>query len=307
MFLSCATPSCKRKLPASSTTGLCHGCVKHWKRWGVPVAGFIPSHDLRAIAAEFMQEVNPTQADIANALRIMRGTRHREGPWSERPAYRLQPLLKGRLHQRLPHLLLGRRKAPSLIGLSTALVHYQLANTMIGTRGTYSQYLAGASFFGRRGVIATKGQDVFKGDAKSAGYRLHLTDYSAIGRECLRAGGVLGFNPKARWFADRITSMFIEGLQSARYRSPLVVPYGTFRTTASGDHPLDTRFSTKAPVPSVYHNEIRRSSGLINGKWPDGIDLSWEELEAERLRPAPSLFAVQTTKTALDTSWVFNA
>jgi hypothetical protein len=133
-----------------------------------------------------------------------------------------------------------------------------------------------------------------------------MTDFSAIGRECLKAGEVLGINSKSRSVSDRITSIYLEGLQSGRYRPAIVLPYGCFPTAAPGDHPLDHRFSKASHVAPQYRDQIRRASGLIAGEWPDGIDLSWEEQEEQRRRPKPNPFAIHTIATAPDVSWVFN-
>lgn len=307
-FGTCANPGCARRVPKSSKIGLCGGCEKHWRRWGVPTGGYIASLDLLNIANQLMREVSPAQSEIAAALRIMRGTRYREGPWEERPPYRLQPLLHGRFNVRLPHLLVGRRKVPTMRGLGMALAHYHLADQVSGTRGSYSQYLAGATFYCRRYVAAPKGADVLTGGAKSAAYRLHTTDFSTIGREVLKAGKALGIDPKSRWAADRITSLYFEGLAAGRYHPVVVLPHGSFPTTAPGDHPLDHRLPTDPAIPPEHRNAIRRASGRIGTQYPVGLDLPWEaqltHRATQRSAAAPSPYQITRTTEAPDTSWL---
>lgn len=311
-MLTCANPACARPLTGSgrhASANLCGGCGKHWDRWSVPTAGFISSLDLQGVARELLAEMTPTKAEIVAALRIMRGSRHREGPWGERPAYRVAPLLHGRVHRRLPHLLVGRRREPSKLGLAMALAHYLLANRVIGTKGTYSQFLAGATWYNRRSPSAPKGgEDVLKGEAKTAGYRLHVNDFSAIGREVLRASAALGLDPRSGGVADRITAIYHEGLAAGRYHRPVVVPYGSFPTTAPGDHPLDFRMMPSPAVPRRYHQVIRRASGRIAGEWPKCLDLSWDEQVAAAQRSRPhSLNTLTITDEVPDTGWLFGS
>lgn len=302
----CVNPSCNRTIKPRHTHHLCGGCAAHWRRYTVPVAGFIASSDLKYVSKRFLQDIKPTPSEITEALKIMRGTRHRVGPWSERPAYRLQPLLHGTWNQRLPHLLVGRRMEPNLMSLMNAVVHWHLAAHIIGTASQYNHYLAGATFYGRRGVIAPKGVEVLKGNAKSAGYRLSEVDFSVIGQSCLKAVAVLGVHLKDRRMSDKIASIYAEGFTEGHCQRPVVLPYGTFATTASGDHPLDHRYSKASPVPSHLKNSIRRASGLIKGSWPDGIDLSWEEHDHIRRQPKPRTFIMKTTDSTPDVAWIFN-
>lgn len=302
----CVNPSCNRTIKPRNTQHLCFGCETHWRKNIVPVAGFIASGDLKYITKQFLADLNSTKADVAAALRIMRGTRHREGPWSERPAYRLQPLLHGRWNQRLPHLLVGRRFEPSLKSLINALVHWHLATQIIRTASQYSHYLAGATFYGRRAPIAPKGVEVLKGDMRTAGYRLSAVDFSAIGQRCLKAGAVLGVHPEDRRISDRIISLYANGVEAGHCHRPVVLPYGTFATPAAGDHPFDHMYSWASPVPPQYTDVVRRASGLIKGAWPEGLDLSWEEREHLRRQPRPHPHRITTTDSTPDVAWIFN-
>jgi hypothetical protein len=302
----CVNPSCNRAIKPRNTCHLCFGCETHWRWYSTPVAGFIASGDLKYVTKQFLADLKPPNAEAKDALRIVRGTRYREGAWSERPAFRLQPLLHGRWNQRLPHLLVGRRFEPSLKALINAIVHWHLASNIIGTGGQYSHFLAGATHYGRRAPIAPKGDDVLKGNAKSAGYRLSVVDFSAIGQHCLKAGRLLGVHPKDRRVSDKIVSIYAAGVEAGDCHRPVVLPYGSFPTTASGDHPFDHRFSKDSPVPSHLKGAIRRASGLIKkGAWPAGIDLSWEEGECVRRQPKPNPYLTKTTNSTPDVGWIF--
>lgn len=302
----CANRGCTRRVPQRSTIGLCWGCERHWRRFGVPTGGFIGSSDLQKVAGVFLKEVAPTKSEITAALRILRGKRYREGPWENRPAYRLQPLLHGSGARRLPHLLVGRRKAPSMRSLGMALCHYHLANTVLGTRGPYSQFLAGATFYCRRSPVAPSGADILTGGAKSAGYRLHVTDYSAMGREVLKAGKALGVHATSREVSDRITSIYLEGFASGRYRPAVLVPYGCYPSPAPGDHPLDHYHPDQPSTDRRYRNKVRRASGMIGREWPEGLDLTPEDQLAARLeahRKTTEHLRVATT-AAPSTDWL---
>lgn len=221
----CANPACNRPIPARATHHLCWQCDRHWRKQVLPAAGFIASGDLKYVASRFIAETRPTEADTATALRLMRGTRHREGAWVDRPAYRLQPLLNGRVNTRIPHLLAGRRSTPTLRALMKSIVHWHLANQIIGTGAQYSFYLAGASFYERRSPLAPKGAEVSKVGRRTASYRLTEVDYSAIGQRCLKASSILGFNPKSRDVSDRIVSLYAEALEAGVCHGQVVLPY----------------------------------------------------------------------------------
>ena len=306
-MIPCANPGCTRSTTPRSFSGLCRGCEAHWQRFTVPTGGFFSSLDLQQLGRELLAETNPTKADMTEALKIMRGPRHRSGPWDQRPSYRLTPLLHGRWNTRLPHVLVGRRKAPSQRGLGMALVHYHLAIRVLGVRPRYAAYLAGCTWMGRKGVSAPKGAEVLKGGAKSAAYHLHITDFGAVGRTVLKAGEKIGLPRRSRWVGDRITSLYFAGLADGRYRPAIIVPRGCFRTTAMGDHPLDHRLGSDPWIPREYRQTIRRASGMIGRQWPTGLDQPWEEATAQCSdQPHRNSFQIITTDSAPDTGWIFN-
>lgn len=311
MPLPCANPACRLHVVCKTVTGLCSLCEREWLRYRYPVGGFIPSNSLWVVGKTFLKAHNPTQSEMTEALKIMRGPRHRSGPWEQRPPYRLSPLLYGRWNVRLPHVLVGRRREPSMRGLSMALAHYHLAKSILGTTSRYPLYLAGCTWMSRSGLSAPKGAEVLKGDAKHTGYRLHLTDYTSVGRTVLKAGETLGLQKYDREVTDRITSIYLELLHEGTCRGPVVVPRGSRPTFALGDNPFDHLLPANHHVPRQYHNKIRRASGAISREWPEGMDLSWEDVEAQRqaIREAErrrhQANRTTYTDTTPDTSWLF--
>ncbi|MEP4247674.1 hypothetical protein [Tateyamaria sp.] len=105
--------------------------------------------------------------------------------------------------------------------------------------------------------------------------------------------------------SDKIVSTYAAGVEAGHCRRPVVLPFGTFPTTAAGDHSLDHRFSKTSPVPPHLKGAIRRSSGLIKGDWLEGIDLSWEEHEHIRRQPKPNPYLTKTTDSTPDVGWIF--
>lgn len=301
-MLVCQNPACRRM--ASSQTNLCRQCAWRWLRRGVPAGGFISSLDLRKIGRRFMVETAPSNGDVTAALRIMRGTRYRQGPWEERPAYRVQPLLKGRWNVRLPHLLVGRRRCPSLRGLEMAIAHYHLARSTLGAGSAYASYLAGATWYCRKVVAAPDLSEVLKGGAKSSAYLLHVADFGAIGRTALKAGEVLGLPRNARWVGERLTALYLDAQEQGHCRPPVVVPFGALPTRAAGDNALDHFLPVYRGIPREHQNSFRRATGLIKGEYPVGLDLGWEEREAAR-REQANPYSVAVATQDVPTDWIF--
>ena len=53
----CANPSCKNSIKARGLSHLCWQCDAHWRRFVVPVAGFMPSGDIKVIAKFFFYDM----------------------------------------------------------------------------------------------------------------------------------------------------------------------------------------------------------------------------------------------------------
>lgn len=185
-----------------------------------------------------------------------------------------------------------------------ALAHYHLARSVMGTRGTYAQFLAGATYFRRRGMAAPIGKsgEVLLGDAKGAGYRLSVTDFNAIGRTVLKAGEAMGIPRNARWVEDQFTDRYFQGVADGRFRMPVTVDRQAKPTTAAGDHPLDHWTGHVRELPREFRDKLRRATGDINRVWPEWLDVPPEQ----RPKPHQIAFDRSRVRTApVATDWLF--
>ncbi len=309
----CASAHCTNSLSLASVTmrdsnktGLCGGCSAILSKHALPIGGFIPSPALRSLAKLVIAKTNPTQAEISEAIRHARGPSYPNGPWDKRPAYRVNPLVHGRATRRLPHILLGRRKAPTEVTIAASYIHAALARSVIGTGPRYQRFLAGASFYGRRGVCPPKGrkEEVFHGGRKGIGYRLSSTDFAMLGTHALRSANKLGLTLKDRFLLEFIMVTYQRGVSDGLYHPPVSVPRHAIKTCQAGDHPLDHFLADNSGVPSQYLRKNRRASGLIGGQWPVGIDPLDELLrhnDAPRSVPPAEALPVKTP----DTRWIW--
>ncbi|SIT81198.1 hypothetical protein SAMN05421665_1232 [Yoonia rosea] len=293
--------------------GLCVTCFNRYHALRMPVAGFISSLDLRHVANIIIKEQGFTYSDQQAALRAIRGSRYPTGPWDDRPSYRLTPLLhgKGKL-VKLPHLLVGRRRNPSIESLVMALVHYHLCDRVMGITGSYRWFLTGATYYQRRGVSAPKGSEVLTGGAGHTGYLLHTSDFVYIGMEVIKACSQLGINPRSRQLSDRITQFYHEGLAAGTYHRQLLCTPWARRTQAMGDHPLSTRIQFKY---SPHWGHIRLPTGYLQGpdkRYPHDLDETPQD-RAEvlhrhkvHLAAKADIFKVQTSTIQPPTDWLFH-
>lgn len=300
----CANPSCTHRLPKNAQANLCGACEKHWRRTCLPMAGFISSMDLQVIGREFLKTHRPTPAESAEVLRLLRGPRHPVGDWNDRPTPRLAPLIHGRVNVRRPHVLVGRRKPPTMVGFAKGIVHHVLGRTVIGTGTVYNDYLAGATFYDRRAVTAPKGVEIAKNTGKVTGYRLQQSDLSEIGRVIRRAALKIGIDAEGREVTEWVTTRYLRGVEAGDFHKPVVVPLWVQPTSAGGDHPFDHWIPDRADVPRQYRHKIRRASGRVGRESPEGLDMSHEEIEAIRRQPEPARNTITTTE-APSTEWLF--
>ena len=275
-MFTCASPSCGNPRAAYSTACLCKSCHWFFEKWGFPIAGYFGSLDLQRLGTDLMREIRPTQGDLTAALRVLRGSRYPVGPWEQRPAYRMAPLMTQRYNKRLPHLLVGRRKPPSIRSLSMALTHYLLGKHVLGTGKTYNCFLAGGSYYVRRAPMAPRSEDVLLGGSK-AGYRLQRSDYTTIGREVLKACQCLGVDPDGRLSGNLVTSLYFAGLQAGEYRSSVMIPSTVLRSSAAGDSVFDHYIPSDLSAPRQYWGKVRRASGKIGREHPVGLDVHPED------------------------------
>ena len=309
MYVQCANALCTNQVRGNiehrgknhSRTGLCHSCWSVVRSTGVPIAGFIPSTAVNSVAQQLLRKVNPTREEVGNAVRFARGTRHRTGDWDDRPAYRMAPIKYGRANVRLPHLLVGRRRSPSPQSLAAAFVQYTLAGEIIGTGELYNRFLAGGTFFSRRGLCVPPGKkhEVLKGDCAYSKWTLGYRDLSILGTHALKAAGRLGIDKQDSDLRAFVVVAYMRGLRAGAFNPPVSVPLYSMPTNYLGDHPHDHQYGPMANVPRRYRKAIRRSSGLVNKAWPSGIDPQSHLIPQVKpeVRPAPQL--------KLNTDWIF--
>ncbi|QFT74018.1 hypothetical protein FIU92_13350 [Ruegeria sp. THAF33] len=277
----CASVTCTNPLPAFEYTerppqrwGLCSRCRGVVQNRGVALGGYIPGGAINAVARSVMKQTKPTPQEIAEAVRLTRGTRHRVGDWSDRPTYRMAVLRHGRARERLPHLLIGRRHVPNASAIVRSFVHYVLAREFLGTGHRYQVYLVGGTFMGRQGLCVPPGRkdEVLTGDVQYSKYRLSYNDFAIIGTHTLKAAEKLGLRRSDRDLTAFIAVAYGRLLASGEAFPPVSVPIRSMKTDMLGDSLFDHVLPRSPAIPPRYHKMIRRSSGLIAGKWPEGID-----------------------------------
>jgi hypothetical protein len=310
----CPAPAAKEKPRIASQYGLCCICRYRLTRNLVPTCGLIPSPALSVIAKELLADLKPTKGDLADAVRMMRGSRHREGLWQDRPVYSTAVVHtrspRPKLARRMPEFLIGRRLAPTPRAIMSAAIHYHLAIHVLGLGQQPALYLAGASYFCRRALIRPTGQRrEYRGKVVNNAYHLRFSEFIAIGRLVLKAAVVLGVNTShSSW----ITVRYLDGVKAGQFRKPIVVHPLAGITTGAGDHPLDTFLPHPDLTPSLprFNSKIRRASGKICGRaeYPEGLDVSLEEL-SERVRHNAQLHHNQNQiklSDAPSTNWLFS-
>ncbi len=306
---TCASPTCDNPLPAFEYTerlpqrwGLCSRCRAVVQNRGVPLGGYIPGGAINTIARSVKKKTKPSQSEIAEAVRIVRGTRHRVGDWDDRPAYRMAVLRHGKAKERLPHLLVGRRHEPNASVIFRAFTHYVIAREVLGTGHRYNVYLVGGTYMGRQGLCVPPGRkaEVLTGDVRYSKYRLSYADVAIVGTHTLKAAEKLGLRRPDRDLTAFIVTAYGRLLASGDAFPPVSVPIRSMKTDMLGDSLFDHVLPRSPAIPLRYHKVIRRSSGLIKGKWPEGID-PVSDL-ASRPTPPPKPKAPPMP----DPSWLFD-
>lgn len=304
----CASATCDNPLPAyefrqrlPGRWGLCSRCRSVVQNCGVPLGGYIPGGAINTVARSVLRHIKPTQSDIAKALKFARGTRHRVGDWADRPAYRMAPLRYGRARERLPHLLVGRRHEPNASVIVRSFVHYTLAREFVGTGHKYNLFLAGGTFMGRSGLCVPPGRkdEVLTGDVRYSKYRLSYADFAIVGTHALRSAERLGLHRTDRDLTAFITTAYGRLLASGDAHPPVSVPIRSMRTDYLGDNLFDHVLPRSPKIPLRYHKAIRRSSGLIAGEWPVGLD------PVSDLTPRPATPPVPPAPPTPPTDWLF--
>ena len=315
-MLPCVNPQCNRtqfRETPSRPTRLCKPCRNRLTMQLVPTCGLIPSPTLGVLAGDLQLHLKPTPSEQSDAVRLVRGSRHRQGPWQGRPMYSAAVVHayapKPKMSRRMPEFLIGRRRQPNPTGILAAYVHYQLALSVLGIGKQAALYLAGATFFGRRALIRPKGvRREYRGRVVRNAYYLNFEEFVAIGRLAIKAAAILGANKR---HAPQIAASYLLGVEAGRYNPPIVVHPLSGITSSSGDHPLDVFLPHPELTPSLprFHSKIRRSSGKICGRseYPVGLDVSLEEQAAQRktrLEADRNRNSIQMTEAA-STAWLF--
>jgi len=306
---SCANPAASEaQLRKNNRFGLCRACRNKLTFDCVPTSGFIPSGALRVLSKELKDHLKPTASEIKDCIRFVRGTRHREGAWSDRPAYSHNVVHahspRPPMSRRLPQFLCGRRKAPTELSVMTAYVHYWLARHHLGLGHRAAIFLAGASFFQRRALARPIGQRrEYQGRIVNNAYHLNFNEFAAIGRHVLRASEKLGLKkPHGDW----ATTRYLQGVEAGRFHRPIIVPPNAGKTTGAGDQPLDFWLPRSLPHAPQYQRRIRRASGEMHrgGPYPYELDVPLDERpDLVQLRYDQN--KVRTTAPP-STDWLFN-
>ncbi len=305
----CASATCDNPLPAyefrqrlSQRWGLCPRCQSVVSNRGVPLGGYVPGGAINTVARAVLKHIEPTQSEVAEAVRFARGTRHRVGEWDDRPAYRMAPLRYGRARTRLQHLLVGRRYEPNASVIVRAFAHYTLAQEFIGTGHRYNVFLAGGTLMGRSGLCVPPGRkdEVSTSDAGYSKYRLSYADFAIVGTHALRAAERVGLRRTDGNLRALIVTTYGRLLASGDAHPPVSVPIRSMRTDFLGDSLFDHVLPRSSKIPSRYHKAIRRSSGLIKGEWPEGLD------PVSGLQPRPSPPPKPIAPPMPDPSWLFD-
>lgn len=308
LMLICASATCDNPIPSYEFAqrlpqrwGLCSRCRSVVENRGVPLGGYIPGGAVNTVARSVLKHTKPTPSEIAEAVRFTRGTRHRVGEWHDRPTYRMAPLRYGRARERLQHLLVGRRYEPNASVIVRSFVHYVLAHGFLDTGHRYNVFIAGGTFMGRQGLCVPPGQkdEVATGDVRYSKHRLSYGDFAIVGTHALRAAEKLGLRRTDIDLLAFIVTSYGRLLASGDAYPPVSVPIRSMRTAYLGDSLFDHVLPKSSAIPARYQKAIRRSSGLINGQWPDGLDPVSDLLPKPVPPPAPEPLPMPST------DWLF--
>jgi hypothetical protein len=159
---------------------------------------------------------------------------------------------------------------------------------------------------GRQGLCVPPGRkaEVLTGDVHYSKYRLSYADFAIVGRHVLKAAEKLGLRRSDRDLTAFIVTAYGRLLASGDAFPPVSVPIRSMKTDMLGDSLFDHVLPRSPAIPSRYHKALRRSSGLIKGEWPDGLDPASDLTP----RPAPphKPNAVLIAPLMPSTDWLFD-
>lgn len=312
MHTPCANQSCTGTVSESRAhrvgrTGLCRRCRNHWINRGLPLGGFLPTGAMRAVARELLADIKPTEGELRDALRVARGTRHREGDWGQRPLYSYGLLLtRPKVHylRRLPHLLVGRRKPPDALSIMAALCQYHVAINHLGVGPRYARYLLGASYMLRRSLCRPTGElGTFNGRPTRSNYRICSSEFVFIGTHLLNhAAPLLSFDRRR---GQDATVRYLKGVETGEFHRSVIVTFASQPTTGPGDSPLDHFVEDRPHWCPQHGHALRRASGLVHGEWPEGLDVPLIERTPSRLNQLRFDAMKPAIAQTPDTGWLF--
>lgn len=268
----------------------------------IPRGGYIPGPALSKIATKILKRERVQQTDKAEAERYARGPEYPRGPWDDRPPYRMAVLKYRHRRARLHQILLGRRKAPSALSITKAVVHHVLVTEAMHLGPRYGVFCAGATFFGRRGMCVPKGRkdDIPLGDTGYSKWTLSFNDLAMLGGHAIRAAAKMGLKLKDRDLREFILKEYLLGVEEGVYDPPVSVPHLSMATKMLGDSVFAHKLSHKSPeVPPQYRGKIRQANGHIAGEWPVGI-------EPAKPKPEPPKPEPKKPMAMPSTDWLFN-
>ena len=305
----CVVPHCG-KPQRRTRCGPCRNCVRLHNKYGIPMAGFIPVTTLSKMAKVLIKDEGLNAGDISEALKIARGTRHRQGPWEQRPPWRYTPIRMGTTTKKRPHLLIGRRLEPNIQSLVSALIHYVLIEEVLEAGSQYARVLAGKTFFATRGLYCAKGQTPEVPEGKPKALLLDNRHFGIIGTVALKACKRAGLDVKDRDLRTKILMMYLNGREAGEYRHPQYPPRAAIRSAKVGDHPFDFLIPSKPWVDPAIRGKTYRAGGTIRGKpvelLPMPPHILWRHLHPEyRIKPKPKVLE-RNLRQPGDTSWIFN-
>jgi len=305
----CCVPHCGRP-QRRARCGLCQKCNRLFSKTRIAMAGFIPVTTLTKLAKVIIRESGIAQSDITEALKIARGTRHRAGPWDQRPPWRMTPLLTGTPAKRRPQLLVGRRHEPKFTDVVKALIHHVILEEVLETGPMYARVLAGMTFFTTRGLYCAPGVKPETGQAKHAIYRVNNKDFGLVGTIAIRTCRAAGLDIFDRDLRARIVNVYLTGREDGTYRPAQYPPLNSIRSAKVGDHPFDFLLPAKPWVPPEIRNKTYRAGGTIRGKPVELLAMppfiGWRHLHPEyRVKRKPQVLERNLRDEPSDTSWIF--
>jgi len=198
----------------------------------------------------------------------MRG-RHPFGPWEQRPAPRLTPIRAGFYYKgAINNILVGRRRAPNLEAIVSAIVQRVLQEAWLGNDVELASSVAGAHFMGRRGLIAPPGKEIDKGIMEFKTYRLNFTDQKRVGVILNKVAKKIGLDTKDPELRFRICQIYSNGIDAGTMMEPFKHLMGSKATKRTGDDCFTVYLDRHwKPIPPEFRNKIQRGTGKIDGEY----------------------------------------